>query len=181
MRGCREHLIRFLTLLQVRLNSPEHLWCASAHTPRTALTGDLSEMITLTGLLSEMITLASGASRTLKLLPALARHAANWGVPLTTDTFKSLRSALENASGDEIVREVLAASGCCQPLIACCHFMSSDGKPFPHLAGDCIGHEPLSGQSLADAHDKQLAHQCDSVTDLQSNPAWTSAASDPLQ
>ena len=153
----------------------EHLrWRASAHTPCTALTGDL--------LLSEMITLASGSLRTLKLLPALARHAANWGVPLTADTFKSLCSALQNASGDEIVREVLAASSCHQPLIACCHFVSKrDGKPCPHLAGDCVGHEPLSGQRLADAHDKQLAHKCDSVTDLQSNPAWTSAASDPLQ
>ena len=156
----------------------EHPRCASsAHTPCTTLTGDL--------LLSEMITLASGASRTLKLLPALARHAANWGVPLTADTFISLRIALQNASGDEIVREVLAASGRYPPLIACCHFMSSggkrDGKSFPHLAGDCIGHEPLSGQRLADAHDKQLAHKCDSVTDLQLNPAWTSAASDPLQ
>ena len=157
----------------------EHPRCASsAHTPCTTLTGD-GDL-----LLSEMITLASGASRTLKLLPALARHAANWGVPLTADTFKSLRSALQNASGDEIVREVLAASGRYPPLIACCHFMSSggkrDGKPFPHLAGDCIGHEP-SGQLLTDAHDKQLAHKCDSVTDLQLNPAWTSAASDPLQ
>ena len=156
----------------------EHPRCASsAHIPCTALTGDL--------LLSEMITLASGASRTLKLLPALARRAANWGVPLTADTFKSLCSALQNASGDEIVREVLAGSGPYPLLIACRHFMSSggtrDGKPFPHLAGDCIGHKPLSGQSLADAHDKQLAHKCDSVTDLQSNPAWTSAASDPLQ
>ena len=59
----------------------EHLrWRASAHTPCTALTGDL--------LLSEMITLASGASRTLKLLPALARHAALWGVPLPRETWQ---------------------------------------------------------------------------------------------
>jgi len=129
-----------------------------------------------------MITLASGASRTLKLLPALARHSANWGVPLSADTFKSLRSALKNASGDEIVREVLASSGRDPPLIACRHFMSGGGKragePFPHPAGDCIGHAPLSG--LADAHDKMLANECDSVNGLQLNPAWTSAASDPL-
>ena len=123
-----------------------------------------------------MVTLASG-SRTVKLLPALARH----GVPLTADTFGSLRGILHNASGDEVVREVLAASGRNEPaLIACSRFTCQGGGPFPHYAGQCVGHAPQSGQSIAALHETQLANACDAVTDLQLNPARTTAASDPL-
>ena len=106
----------------------------------------------------------------MKLLPALARH----GVPLTADTFGSLRGALQNASGDEVVREVLAASGRNVPaLIACSRFSrqgSMQDSPYPHSAGKCIGHEPQWGRwTTADSHDTNLANACDAVTDLQLN------------
>ena len=114
----------------------------------------------------------------MKLLPALARH----GVPLTADTFDFMRGVLHNASGDEIVREVLAASGPNEPtLIACSHFTCQGGKlPFRHSAGQCIGHEPLEGRSIADSHDMKLANACDAVTDLQLNPFHCSLRSTML-
>ena len=152
MQGCSERLIRCVTATQVRFNGHRRPSGArSAHALyRTA--GDL--------LLSEMVTLASG-SRTMKLLPALARH----GVPLTADTFGFLRGALQNASGDEVVREVLAASGRNYPaLIACSRFSCQGGGPFPHHAGQCVGHVPQSGQSIADSHATKLANACDAVT-----------------